>query len=329
MTQALHNNSRIGALTPTELLKGPYLINGVSLNLSHAEMPQSYKPIGLQLIGANSSEDELMLMWAPNDALDSLGGLLGTGSGVPNYIALKSGDFLIINRLSKKREDDPNLVGPDLELIEAELALIRDGKKTELYVPMTFANSAFMDDGQGLVRPNLDRMKLRLAILDAKVSETKSTDFLLALTDCTRRSADFHDHLASYVTAADVSHSPDHFALYRLCDAAAAFGYSLARAEAELVARPGLRQAKARARRAGQARGVQKKANADAWKAEALDWAVQNDKPAITRSALATALIFQFDWKNPDHKTVENWLKYEAEQPVGPLRSRARKRREA
>jgi len=79
----------------------------------------------------------------------------------------------------------------------------------------------------------------------------------------------------------------------------------------------------------GRSRGAQVAANAQAWKREALDIAQKLDSgpKKWTRDRLATDIIDRLKGENlPGHKAVETWLKDEAEQPNGPLRSRARRK---
>lgn len=79
----------------------------------------------------------------------------------------------------------------------------------------------------------------------------------------------------------------------------------------------------------GKSRGAQVAANAQAWKREALEIAQKLDAgpKQRTRDRLATDIIDRLKGENlPGHKAVEIWLKNEAEQPNGPLRSRARRK---
>jgi len=73
------------------------------------------------------------------------------------------------------------------------------------------------------------------------------------------------------------------------------------------------------------------KADAEAWKRDALPFAARCDAahPEWSRSKIATEILHNFDWEKPGHKAVEDWLRLEAEQPNGPLRSRARGTRKA
>lgn len=79
----------------------------------------------------------------------------------------------------------------------------------------------------------------------------------------------------------------------------------------------------------GKSRGAQVAANAQAWKREALEIAQKLDSgpKQRTRDRLATDIIDRLKGENlPGHKAVETWLKDEAEQPNGPIRSRARRK---
>ncbi len=78
----------------------------------------------------------------------------------------------------------------------------------------------------------------------------------------------------------------------------------------------------------GTKRGEQMKAAAGKWKTQALEYAIDQDRenPKWTRDRLATEIGYQFEGEVPGHKAVTDWLKDEAEQPNGPLRSRSRKK---
>ena len=90
----------------------------------------------------------------------------------------------------------------------------------------------------------------------------------------------------------------------------------------------------ARARReaqksGGKERGIQMAAKAQSWKREALEIAKKLDSSAkqSTRDRLATDILDRMTCETlPGHKAVEVWLKEEAEQPNGPIRSRARRK---
>lgn len=90
----------------------------------------------------------------------------------------------------------------------------------------------------------------------------------------------------------------------------------------------------ARARReaqksGGKERGIQMASKAQSWKREALEIAKKLDSSAkqSTRDRLATDILDRMKCETlPGHKAVEVWLKEEAEQPNGPIRSRARRK---
>ncbi|MBK1970948.1 hypothetical protein JIX59_16525 [Brevundimonas diminuta] len=78
----------------------------------------------------------------------------------------------------------------------------------------------------------------------------------------------------------------------------------------------------------GTKRGEQMKAAAERWKAQALPYALDQDRknPKWTRDRLATEISHQFEGEVPGHKAVTDWLKNEAEEPNGPIRCRSRKK---
>lgn len=78
----------------------------------------------------------------------------------------------------------------------------------------------------------------------------------------------------------------------------------------------------------GAKRGAQMTATADVWKVTVLPYVAQQDRknPKWTRDRLATEITHQFEGEVPGHKAVTDWLKDEAEEPNGPIRSRARKK---
>lgn len=90
----------------------------------------------------------------------------------------------------------------------------------------------------------------------------------------------------------------------------------------------------ARARReaqkaGGKERGIQMAAQAQSWKREALEIARKLDASAkqSTRDRLATDILDRLTCETlPGHKAIEVWLKDEAEEPNGPIRSRARRK---
>lgn len=77
----------------------------------------------------------------------------------------------------------------------------------------------------------------------------------------------------------------------------------------------------------GSARGAALKRQAAQWKAKMLPVAERLDRehPDWDRQKLAMELIFETDLKDVGLRSVEDWLKGEAEEPNGPIRSRARK----
>lgn len=87
---------------------------------------------------------------------------------------------------------------------------------------------------------------------------------------------------------------------------------------------------RAEAQRAGGAkRGEQIAQLAEAWKAEALQIALKLDErnPMFTRDKMATEVLERIVGEQvPGHKSIEVWLRQEAEHPNGPIRSRARKK---
>jgi hypothetical protein len=86
------------------------------------------------------------------------------------------------------------------------------------------------------------------------------------------------------------------------------------------------RKALDKKRAGGATRGAQLSAKAAEWKAEAMKIAVDLDRkhPEYTRSKLATEITFNAGCEMPEHKSVEDWLKNQAEAPNGPIRSRSR-----
>jgi hypothetical protein len=86
----------------------------------------------------------------------------------------------------------------------------------------------------------------------------------------------------------------------------------------------------AKARKAGGTqRGQAIAAKAKAWKTEALEIALARDakRPRLNREQLALHIMEQIKGETvPNFKTVETWLRQEAEQPHGPIESRARRK---
>ena len=72
----------------------------------------------------------------------------------------------------------------------------------------------------------------------------------------------------------------------------------------------------------GKTRGLEVSQKAQAWKAEALEIAQRIDKPTWSRTKLATEISWKAKGEIPGIKSLENWLKDEAEMPNGPIRSR-------
>lgn len=201
----------------------------------------------------------------------------------------------------------------------------RSSQKTQIVDP------AFIDDGVLRACPSIEVMAERLTRLVDRIEEVGRTKFLTAVVLANKHLRDLLIAQARWldrdgrlrVLEPKVLQSR----LASIQDKAAAFGYALARAEAEVAARPAARAQRVRASKGGASRGKQKTAEAEAWKADALEWAKGKDRNAWSRSKLAQEIIFQFDGKTPTQKSVEDWLKNEAEQPYGPIRSRARKGR--
>lgn len=79
----------------------------------------------------------------------------------------------------------------------------------------------------------------------------------------------------------------------------------------------------------GKARAAELKKQAAEWKEKLLPVAVRldQDHPDWDRQKLAMEIIFETDLKEVSLRSVEDWLKNEAEEPQGPIRSRARKQR--
>ena len=82
-------------------------------------------------------------------------------------------------------------------------------------------------------------------------------------------------------------------------------------------------------RSGGSARGAALSQRAAQWKAKMLPVAEQLDRenPDWDRQKLAMEIIFKTDLKEVGIRSVEDWLKKEAEEPNGPIRSRARKQK--
>lgn len=86
--------------------------------------------------------------------------------------------------------------------------------------------------------------------------------------------------------------------------------------------------AKARAA-GGTSRGQAITAKAKAWKAEALEIALVRDakRPRLNRDQLVMHIMDHIKGEHvPNSKSIETWLRTEAEKPHGPLESRARRK---
>jgi hypothetical protein len=92
----------------------------------------------------------------------------------------------------------------------------------------------------------------------------------------------------------------------------------------------GVRATEDRAR-GGKARADKDKCRVAEWKSNALAFALVKNgtNPSWSRSKMATEILHHFDWDRPGQRTVEEWLRLEAEQPNGPLRSRSRHSQQA
>jgi hypothetical protein len=79
----------------------------------------------------------------------------------------------------------------------------------------------------------------------------------------------------------------------------------------------------------GKARGAELKKQAAGWKEKLFPVAERLDRehPEWDRQKLAMEIIFKTDLKEVGLRSVEDWLKNEAEEPNGPLRRRGRKQR--
>lgn len=72
----------------------------------------------------------------------------------------------------------------------------------------------------------------------------------------------------------------------------------------------------------GKERGAKLSQDAQLWKTEALEIARRIDQPGWSRTKLATEVLFKAKSDLPGIKSIENWLRDEAESPRGPIRSR-------
>jgi len=81
-------------------------------------------------------------------------------------------------------------------------------------------------------------------------------------------------------------------------------------------------------KKGGATQAQNNKNDARAWKERALPYAIEMDAahPDVSRDELADMITTHFKKKVKGHRAVYAWLQNEAEEPNGPIRSRAKKR---
>ena len=303
--------------------------------------PQQYDPYCPVGIGISSIGDPraVRISWTHPKGVELPWGLNPADLYERPYILLNPGDRIEVRKVNARGMADAAQQVRRPQKVNATIDVIRENGDIDHNFPrLTFVNWLYQDDEGRVALPGVSFMAERVRSLVDLVNSsdvTTSRPLFAAVREA--------NHLLSsvYALTKEIDEdftkllpkgSPRLFdSLRRIENAASAFGYCLARAEAESESGP-MRRAKSRGnRKGGVKRGDAKAAEAAVWKKAALKYAVKVDRPSLSRGGLATeiiALLSQMTLPlSPSLKAVEDWLMKEAERPKGPIRSRRRRAR--
>ena len=321
-----------------EELKGSAMINGCEIDFRHPALSnEAWKVIGLCMT-VHGNPSSYQGVWLGYSHPDALGDWPRMSGGTPKPgpgLSLVHGDALSIEDVQIEESSDPTLNPIDRVRATASIIVRRQGKSGEtLPVRLTYAlPQAIVGPTAGrLLSADYANLIARFELLQSQATqahEDVASILRERLGEAGRHIERLRECIAEITryTPTDIEGRWLSAQIYMSQNAAASFGYALAIAEAEAGARHIAKRELGNRGKGGRSRAEQIQRAAQAWKERALPVTIKLDRahPKWTRSRLATEIAQHFDWETPSQATIVMWLKNEAEQPNGPVKSRARK----
>jgi len=315
--------------------------NGATIDLRHPKLPHmQWKARGFVLKPIRD-ERALWVEWTSFD-FDSPSSFTPERTGMTSpRVKLFSGDHLTISDTTFWEVKDPSLSAIDKPRATANLLVRRSSGQIEKPTePITFTHPLILETDLGIAQPNywtmshrLQELKNELFRAPGKYGSRASNAIKIADELFQKlRDRDWEIYLGRDATENVENLKLKLVSARRSTHTAAAFGYALAQAEAELTSRLEVRTARMKKSDGGKARAAQLQSRANDWKIPALEIAKSLDRSAhkFTRDALTTEILIKLydKMEPPSAATVNAWLRNEVE-PKGLIRSRARKPKSA
>jgi len=305
-------------------------LNDIRIDLRHSRLmpPMRWQAVGLSF-RLNSDASKVWIGWksavepqsrkADAESRSKLSGLW-----------LKPGDAVTIDELAIEDVRDPVLMEADRTRAKARIMIFQaNGTQVRPSPSMLFSDPLLMELEDGLAVRSYWVLLARLGELE-KIYKADKSAYDQKAQSTLKIAQNIFIELHSAIAAASKSLAPSAIEFLTIPHLAAAFGYAVSLAEAEFSVRREVRAGRRRRSEGGKARARGQKADAEVWKRAALEVAIKNDRGPgmLTREALAMRVVRVLEKKKlkvmPSRYTVTAWLRQEAEQPNGPLRSRHR-----
>jgi hypothetical protein len=295
--------------------------NGVKLDLRHARLgKQRWMARGLGLQPGRKATS-LWVEWAPRNTLVPAHGMVDGKAMMSPGITLFPGDHLSIEDINLWEVSDPGLSQIDRPRATASLIVKRmDGSLERPPEPLTFAHPLLLETNFGIVQPSYWKMKFRLQELESEIANSKGK-IEPGFVDACRVARELYEKLREQLADSVVPGISDAVEIQmawirrsQTTHVAAAFGYALARAEAEFRARPALRN---QMKRGEVARGVTSKP----WAIEAIEvwkrnptWTLHrvavevSDATSDDKSSVMRAIRKHCPESSPSYEGCQKWL---------------------
>jgi hypothetical protein len=306
-------------------------LNDIKIDLRHSQLipPMRWQAVGLSF-RLNSDASKVWIGWKSAVELQSR---KADAERRPKLsgLWLKPGDALTIDELAIEDVRDPVLMKADRTRAKARIMILQaNGTQVRPSASMLFSDPLLMEMEDGLAVRSYWVLLARLGSLERIYKENKSA-YEQKARSALKTAKKIFGELQSAI-AASKSLAPSEIEVLTIPHLAAAFGYAVGIAEAEFSVRREVRAGRRKRSEGGKVRAQQQKSRADAWKGVALRFARESDRSPkmLSRERLAGRIERALDPEDlivrPSRSTIITWLRDEAEQPNGPLRSRRRRR---